>query len=68
MSQNKNIKPHQLFVLNEKEQIRDKSNYKTKETESIEKEMKDGDLNPTNKISENIHTKPAEEQQFENNG
>ena len=64
----KNIQSQQKKDLNQKEQHykRHKRNYKIKETDSFEKNTKDGDLKLTNKISKNIHMKPAEEQQFEN--
>lgn len=64
----KNIQSQQKKDLNQKEQQdkRHKRNYKIKETDSSEENTKDGDLKLTNKISKNIHMKPAEEQQFEN--
>ena len=64
----KNIQSQQKKDLNQKEQQdkRHKRNYKIKETGSSEENTKDGDLKLTNKISNNIHMKPAEEQQFEN--
>ncbi len=64
----KNIQSQQKKDLNQKEQQdkRHKRNYKIKETDSFEKNTKDGDLKLTNKISKNIHMKPVEEQQFEN--
>ncbi len=64
----KNIQPQQESNLNQREQAekRDKRNDKTKEADSYEENVKDGALKPTNKISKNIHDKPAEEQQFEN--
>jgi len=64
----KNIHPEQLPNLNQEEHTDKpgKRNYKTKEIDSSEENTKDADLKPSNKISENIHTKPAEEQQFEN--
>ena len=64
----KNIQSQQKKDLNQKEQQdkRHKRNYKIKETDSSEENTKDGDLKLTNKISNNIHMKPAEEQQFEN--
>jgi len=68
MNLNKNIQPEQESDLNQKDHKQDKRNYRTKECISTERDMKEGDLKPTNKISENIHTKPAEEQQFENKG
>jgi len=67
MNQNKNIIPDQGSDLNQKEQKRDKVNPQTKEPDLTERDMKDGDLKPTNKISKNVHTKPAEEQQLEDN-
>jgi hypothetical protein len=66
MNKNKNVRPEQESDLNQKEHL-DKRNDKTKETDSTERSTKQGDLNPTNKISENIHILPAEEQQFEGN-
>lgn len=64
----KNIQSQQKKDLNQKEQQdkRHKRNYKIKETDSSEENTKDGDLKLTNKISKNIHMKPAKEQQFEN--
>ena len=64
----KNIQSQQKKDLNQKEQQdkRHKRNYKIKETDSSEENTKDVDLKLTNKISKNIHMKPAEEQQFEN--
>lgn len=68
MNQLNNIKQEPASKSNEKE-LRDKlikRNYKTGEANTSEENAKEGDLNPTNKISKNIHTEPAEEQQFEN--
>ena len=64
----KNIQSQQKKDLNQKEQPdkRHKRNYKIKETDWSEDNTKDGDLKLTNKISNNIHMKLAEEQQFEN--
>lgn len=64
----KNIQSQQKKDLNQEEQQdkRHKRNYKIKETDSSEENTKDGDLKLTNKISKNIHMKPAKEQQFEN--
>ncbi|MDZ4793270.1 MAG: hypothetical protein SGI83_03245 [Bacteroidota bacterium] len=64
---NKNMQPQKESDLNKKEHpyTQDKRNYKKKEADSSEKNTKDGDLKLTKKISQNIHTKPAEEQQFE---
>ena len=42
-----------------------KDDDKIKEAELAKTNDHDEDLKPTNKISENIHVKPAEEQQFE---
>lgn len=67
MNQNKKIIPDQEPDLNQKEQKRDKDILQTKETDLTERAVKDGDLKPTNKISKNVHTKPAEEQQLEDN-
>ena len=66
MNKNKNVQPEQESDLNQKGHS-DKRNDKTKETDFTEPSSKHGDLKPTNKISENIHTLPAEEQQFEGN-
>jgi len=65
----KNIQPKQESDLNQKQypEKRDEGNYNTKEADLYEENIKDGALKPTHKISENIHDKPAEEQQFENN-
>lgn len=65
----KNIQPQQKSGLNLKEHPdkRNKKNYKIKENDSSRRNTKDGELKPINKISENIHTEPAEEQQFEDN-
>ena len=67
MNPNKNIQLTQEPDLNQKDHTRAKSNPKTTENDSTEMETKEGDLKPTKKISENIHTKPADEQQFESN-
>ena len=67
MNQSKKIIPDQEPDLNQKEQMRDKDILQTKETDLTERAVKDGDLKPTNKISKNVHTKPAEEQQLEDN-
>ena len=66
MEQIKNIQPEQEAHLDKKKHEGDEANYKTKEADSPELNTKDEDLKPTSKIPENIHTKPAEEQQFEN--
>lgn len=65
MKENKNIQPEQEATFNQEEDKLDKENNKT-EADSYKENTNDGYLKPTKKISENIHTKPAEEQQFEN--
>lgn len=55
------------FDLNQKKLKRDKRNNKTKEPDTDERETKEGDLKSSKEISKNVHIKPAEEQQFENN-
>lgn len=67
MNQNKKIITDQEPDLNQKEQKRDKDILQTKETDLTERAVEDGDLKPTNIISKNVHIKPAEEQQFEDN-
>jgi len=67
MNQNKKIITDQEPDLNQKEQKRDKDILQTKETDLTERAVEDGDLKPTNKIFKNVHSKPAEEQQFEDN-
>lgn len=64
----KNIQSKQESDLNKKEHTekQDKRNYNKKEEVSYEENTEDGALKQTHKISENIHDKPAEEQQFEN--
>jgi len=44
-----------------------KKNYKSGEIESVEKSTGEENLKDEDKIFNNIHTKPADEQQFENN-
>ena len=44
-----------------------KKNYKSGEIESFENSTGEENLKDEDKIFNNIHTKPADEQQFENN-
>lgn len=64
----KNIQSKQESDLNKKEHTekQDKRNCNKKEEVSYEENTEDEVLKETQKISENIHDKPAEEQQFEN--
>jgi len=66
MDENKSLLPKQESDIIQKGGELDKSHDKTKDMDLPEEDTKDGDLKPTNKISENIHIKPADEQQFEN--
>ncbi len=61
------MKNEEKVDSNQKENKPDKKKYKIKEADQYEETKKDGALKPTIKISENVHIKPAEEQQFENN-
>ncbi len=64
----KNIQPQDKVNLNQKEHLdrRTEINPIVKEADLTEVNTNDGGLKLTNKISKNIHIKPAEEQQFEN--
>lgn len=42
-------------------------NHKKNEIESSEKKSKDQNLPELKKLNKNVHSKPADEQQFENN-
>jgi len=63
----KNIQPQDKADLNEKEHWERgiKINSAAKEVDLGKENRKDEDLKPTNPLSENIHTKPADEQMFE---
>jgi|GEM_PF-1773610 len=60
MEQDKNIQSEQAPDLNQEDH--NKRNYKTKDADSPVVNTKDGDLKPTNSISENIHAMPADGQ------
>jgi len=63
MEQDKNIQPDQKSGLEQDEH--DKGDRKINKADLPVLNTKDRDLKPTNKISEDIHIKPADEQQFE---
>ncbi len=63
MEQDKNIQPDQNADVDQKEH--DKGDRKINKADLPVLNTKDRALNPTDKISEDIHIKPAEEQQFE---
>ena len=65
MNHDKDTQSEQAFNLNKKRNKAEKGNDKVKNIDSVETNTED--LKLKNKISVNIHTKPAEEQQFENN-
>jgi hypothetical protein len=67
MKQNKNTQEEIKSVLKSKAFKQADKNLKTTNTESFETITKDGVLKPTNELYKNIHSKPADEQQFENN-
>ncbi len=65
MNHDKDTQSEQASNLNKKRNKAEKGNDKVKNIDSVETNTED--LKLKNKISVNIHTKPAEEQQFENN-
>jgi hypothetical protein len=67
MNQPKNTQPEKEAKINQIKHNQFKRNYTIKENETLETVTKDADLKPTIDISKNVHTTPAEEQQFENN-
>jgi len=69
MPKNKNKPQNQEFDLNPEKpgNVENKKNYKNGEIESVEKSAGEENLKDEDKIFNNIHTKPADEQQFENN-
>jgi len=65
MDINKNNKKEQDSELNQLEQNQGKRNHKTKQIVSSEIISTEEVLKPTDKLFKNIHSLPAEEQQFE---
>jgi len=65
----KNVQPQDKVDVNKKEHLdsRTEINSTENETDLYNEDKKKGDFKPTNKITENIHIKPADEQMFEDN-
>ena len=65
----KNVQPQDKIDVNKKEHSdrRTEMNSTENETDLYNEDKKNGDFKPTNKITKNIHIKPADEQMFEDN-
>ena len=65
----KNVQPQDKVDVNKKEHSdrRNEMNSTENETDTYNEDKKKSDYYPTNKITENIHIKPADEQMFEDN-
>jgi len=69
MSNNKNKKQNKEIYLNQEtlENVPNKKIYKSQEIDPLEKNTGQEELEDEDKIFNNIHIKPADEQQFEKN-
>jgi len=67
MPKNQNKPQNQKYDLNQHKlaNSENQENYKSEEIELVEKDV--SEENAKDEIFKNIHTKPADEQQFENN-
>ena len=69
MPKNQNKPQNQKSDLNHEKlaNLENQENYKSGEIELVEKDVNEENAKDEDKIFNNIHTKPADKQQFENN-
>lgn len=69
MSTNNNKPQNKEFDFNQEKlsHVENEKNHSSGEIESVEENVSEKNLQPEDKIYKNIHSEPADEQQFENN-